>query len=67
MRTSRPGDAHRPHARRWLGAAVAGLFLTVLFAAPASAATAAEVAAQLKQSPVYVDSAAEAPYPRNVR
>jgi len=60
MRTSRPDDTHRPHARRWLGSVVAALFLAVLFAAPASAATAVEVAAALRDSPVYV--ASDAPY-----
>jgi hypothetical protein len=59
MRTSRPDDTHRPHARRWLGSVVVALFLAVLFAAPASAATAAEVAAALTRDPVYVDPAAE--------
>ena len=60
MRTSRPDDTHRPHARRWLGSVVVALFLGVLFAAPASAATAAEVAAALRDSPVYL--ASDAPY-----
>ena len=60
MRTSRPANTHRPHARRWLGSVVVALFLAVLFAAPASAATAAEVAAALRDSPVYV--APDAPY-----
>ena len=60
MRTSRPARRRRPHARRWLGAVVAALALAVVTAGPASAATASEVAAELKQSPVYVDPAAEA-------
>ena len=60
MRTSRPAQRRRSHARRWLGAVVAALALAVVTAGPASAATASEVAAKLKQSPVYVDPAAEA-------
>jgi hypothetical protein len=61
MRTSRPDNAHRPHARRWLGSLVVALFLAVLTAAPAAAAaTAAEVAAALRDSPVYL--APDAPY-----
>jgi hypothetical protein len=60
MRTSRPARRRRPHARRWLGAVMAALALAVATAGPASAATASEVAAELKQSPVYVDPAAEA-------
>jgi hypothetical protein len=64
MRTSRPVDSNRPHARRWLGAVVVALLLAVVAAAPAAAATtaattAAQVAAALRQSPVYVDPGAE--------
>ena len=60
MRTSRPARRRRPHARRWLGAILTALALAVMTAGPASAATAAEVAAKLKQSPVYLDPEAEA-------
>jgi hypothetical protein len=59
MRTSRPVDSNRPHARRWLGPILAALLLVLLAAAPASAASAAQVADALRQSPVYVDPAAE--------
>jgi hypothetical protein len=61
MRTSRPAEARRPRTRRCLVPAVTALFLAVLTATPASAATAAEVAAALRDSPVYV--ASDAPYP----
>jgi hypothetical protein len=59
MRTSRPVDSNRPHARRWLGAVMVALLLAVVAAAPAAAATAAQVVAKLGQSPVYVDPGAE--------
>jgi hypothetical protein len=55
MRTSRPAQG-RPRARRWLGSTLAALALAVLAAGPASAATAAEVGAALRDSPVYVAS-----------
>ena len=61
MRTSRPAHGGRPHARRWLGSILAALALAVLAAGPAAAAaTPAEVAAALRQSPVYLDPDAEA-------
>jgi hypothetical protein len=61
MRTSRPAHGRRPQTRRWLGAVLAALALAVLAAGPAAAqATVAEVAEQLRQSPVYVDPDAEA-------
>jgi hypothetical protein len=61
MRTSRPARRRRPHARRWLGAVVAALALAVVAAAPAAAAaTVDEVAAALKQDPVFLDPDAEA-------
>ena len=61
MRTSRPADGSRAPARRQtrrlIGPLLAALALAVLTAGPAmaQATTAAEVAAQLQQSPVYVD------------
>ena len=61
MRISRPAHGGRPQARRWLGPVLAALALAVLTAGPAAAqATAAEVAEQLRQSPVYVAPDAEA-------
>ena len=61
MRTSRPAHGRPPQTRRWLGAVLAALALAVLAAGPAAAqATVAEVAEQLRQSPVYVDPDAEA-------
>jgi hypothetical protein len=60
MRTSRPAQG-RPRARRWLGSTLAALALAVVAAAPAAAqVTVAEVADQLRQSPVYLDPDAEA-------
>jgi hypothetical protein len=60
MRTRRPAHGSRPPARRWLGSILLALILATLSAAPAAAATAAEVAAALRDDPVYVDSEAEA-------
>jgi hypothetical protein len=61
MRTSRPAQGRRPHPRRWFGPILAALALAVLTAGPAAAAaTAAEVAAALRQNPVYLDPEAEA-------
>jgi hypothetical protein len=59
MRTSRPAQRRRPHARRWLGAMLAALALAVAAAGPASA-SAASVAQALAESPVYV--APDAPF-----
>jgi len=58
MRTSRPAHGNRP-AARWAVAAVAALALLGMLASPALAAP-ADVAAALRESPVYRDQAAEA-------
>ena len=58
MRTSRPAHGSRS-AARWAVAAVAALALLGMLASPALAAP-ADVAAALRESPVYRDQAAEA-------
>ena len=59
MRTSRPAHGSRPTARRWLGSIVIALVLAILTAGPAAAATVDEVAAALRQDPVYWEAGAE--------
>ena len=58
MRTSRPAHGSRS-AARWVVAAVAALALLGMLASPALAAP-ADVAAALRENPVYRDQAAEA-------
>jgi hypothetical protein len=62
MRTSRPADGSRAPAPRLIGAVLAALVLAVLSAGPAAAqaTTAAEIAAELTQRPVYVHPDAKA-------
>jgi hypothetical protein len=65
MRTRRPAHGSRPPARRWLVPLLLALAVTALTAAPAAAVTAAEVAAELRGVPVYVDSDAQADISRD--
>jgi hypothetical protein len=59
MRTRRPAHGSRP-AARLVAATLLALVVLALAAGPAAAVTAAEVAAKLRESPVYRDSDAEA-------